>query len=68
MNTSFCSSAPLTVGLLRRGREARRHRTSAEGRDCGAHRRGPPAAARGSRSILLLEQQRETRKTDTTFH
>lgn len=47
----------LTVGLLRRGREARRHRPSPEGRDRGARRGGPPPAARSSRGFLFLEQQ-----------
>lgn len=53
----FFLTACLTVGLLRRGREARRHRASPEGRDRGAHRRGPPPAARSSRGFLFLEQQ-----------
>lgn len=56
MNLSFWSAC-FNAGLLRRGGEARRHRPSPEGRDRGAHRRGPPTATRGSRSFLLLEQQ-----------
>lgn len=46
-----------TVGILRSGREARRHRPPPEGRHRGAHRRGPPTATGGCRSFLLLEQQ-----------
>lgn len=53
----------ITAGLLRRGREAPRHRATAEGRDRGADRGGPAAAPGSRRSFLLLEQQREACKS-----
>lgn len=55
-----------TVGLLRRGHEAHRHRPPPEGRARCAHRRGFPAAAGGSGGFLLLEQPRKTRKKNNS--
>lgn len=53
----FITRDGVTVGLLRRAGQALRHRPPPEGRDRGAHRRGPPVAARRRGGFLLLEQQ-----------
>lgn len=56
-HTDFISRDAVTVGLLRRARQALRHRAPSEGRDRGPDRGGPPVAARRRGCFLLLEQQ-----------